>query len=323
MVRGWIVGVLGLLIAPGFGTGRVLQPQSFYSEAGTAPLDIQQDALGFLLDGHRDELLRYLEAHPTWRVGIESNAHPDTIVVFYRHPTDHFLNGYFYIDDIQVRRGFVLSDGPIENEFTRETVVLCRHDAGAVAVPLYIYRLMPQFWYGIVYVGEPGFWYRSSEQSPSPALPMMRRMLKDLERELAVVRAVIKRGGTVAEALPADAITMGEPRIEVDAENSQSLLASARVNPGEPGVTTWRVRRVSDGTAYSLLRPELYARERVGFSEDPRQLFFAKSEICIKETETGWETDHEVVFELWFAPDDGGQERKLIELKKAIKGWEN
>lgn len=314
--------VCAVLMFCTMGLARAQQPQQFWTQAGTAPIKIKQPALEFLLEGHEESLLRYLEAHPAWRVGIERSNYPDTIVAYWRPTTESGLNGHFEIDDVQVWRGFVLSEGNIENPAMAHVPAIFGATAGSVVVPLHTYRLLPQFGNGVVYVGEPGFWYRSSERSRSASLPITQRMLDDLETELAALKTVIENGQTYVEALPAEAITIGEPRVEIEAPDSEMIVGKAWVNPGEPGVTEWRVRRAEGGAALSFLRPELYCRERVGYSDDPRKLFFAKSDLCIMETATGWDTKHDVVFELWFTADAGGPERKLIEHRMIVDGWE-
>ncbi len=55
-------------------------------------------------------------------------------------------------------------------------------------------------------------------------------------------------------------------------------------------------------------------------SDKPKEQFFYNSEITVYEGD--WETYYPALLELWFVPDCGKPERKLIEKIFKIEGWQ-
>jgi hypothetical protein len=63
-----------------------------------------------------------------------------------------------------------------------------------------------------------------------------------------------------------------------------------------------------------------YSNEWIGWSDDPSQLFFSNTHFTIYEGD--WGKPYAARFEVWFVPDSGGPERKMIEKNFKIEGWQ-
>lgn len=92
------------------------------------------------------------------------------------------------------------------------------------------------------------------------------------------------------------------------------------VNPGGSGYVDLKVFRVDDGIRLSADRIAEPSNELTGWSEDVDTLFYYNSDVTVYEGD--WDHHYDARFELWFHPSDGGPERKLVEVARAICGWE-
>jgi len=93
-----------------------------------------------------------------------------------------------------------------------------------------------------------------------------------------------------------------------------------RLNPGESGITYLKAFEVTKGTRLSEGR--LYGRsnERIGWSSNPAEKFLYENEFTIYEGD--WGKPYAAQIEVWFRPDTGKSERKLIERICKIEGWQ-
>jgi hypothetical protein len=57
-----------------------------------------------------------------------------------------------------------------------------------------------------------------------------------------------------------------------------------------------------------------------GWSDDPGELFLSNTHFTIYEGD--WGKPYAARFEVWFAPDAGGSDRKLMEKVFKIEGWQ-
>ena len=62
------------------------------------------------------------------------------------------------------------------------------------------------------------------------------------------------------------------------------------------------------------------SNEFTGWSKIASELFYYNTNITVYEGD--WEHFFEARFELWFHPEDGSSERKLVETTRRICGWE-
>lgn len=94
----------------------------------------------------------------------------------------------------------------------------------------------------------------------------------------------------------------------------------AHVNPGEPGYAYLKVFEATKNTPLSASRMPERSTEFIGWSDKTNDQFLYNSEITVYEGD--WEVYYPARFELWFVPDSGKPERKLIEKIFKIEGWQ-
>ena len=92
------------------------------------------------------------------------------------------------------------------------------------------------------------------------------------------------------------------------------------VNPGEPGTVYLRAYEVTRKTRLSEDRLYESSNERVGWSGSPDELFLYNTHVTINEGD--WGQPYAARFELWFKPESGTPERKILERNFKIEGWQ-
>ena len=93
-----------------------------------------------------------------------------------------------------------------------------------------------------------------------------------------------------------------------------------RINPGEQGVVYLKAFEVTKGTQLSGERLKEASSERVGWSTDLAKKFLYDKEFVIYEGD--WGKPYAARIEVWFVPDSGKPERKLMERVCKIEGWQ-
>jgi hypothetical protein len=63
-----------------------------------------------------------------------------------------------------------------------------------------------------------------------------------------------------------------------------------------------------------------YSNEWIGWSDNPKQLFLSNTTFTIYEGD--WGKPYAARFEVWFVPDSGKPERKLMQQVFRIEGWQ-
>jgi hypothetical protein len=81
-----------------------------------------------------------------------------------------------------------------------------------------------------------------------------------------------------------------------------------------------KVFNKNTGERLSEDRLFIKSNERIGFSTNTKENFFYNSNITIYEGD--WSHFYEARFELWFVPDGGGKEKKIVETTRKICGWQ-
>jgi hypothetical protein len=291
-----------------------------YASNGVTKVDINLPALKVFCDGKQNYLKRYLEASPRWRVGIERIGDQDKIVAYRRVESRITLNGYVGSSE-QTRVGVIFADKPPEPDFMSPCMTQAAPDAGPTNVAVCGYRAIPSQRIAHLYVGTAGLWLAIVETDKIGTLPKTPGLLEEVQTEFDAVRKATQANNPLS-ALSKGETHKGAPSLTVDDQEKETLHLEAWVNPGEPGVTEVRVKS-GDGTKdLTISHAHLYARECVGYSQDTEELFYANSLIFINETATGWNSKHDVLFQLWFKPDSGGPARKLVEHRQTISGYE-
>jgi hypothetical protein len=294
--------------------------ESLASPPPSGELTLSLPSLEALQADHPDLLLRFLAAHPGWRVYSERGA---------RHATRRWrikdrwrprLHNYY--------SSFNSSDGP---RFQSRTNIGL--DGKSWARNLWgssYQRILP----GIptqpklkigkslvtssiaVPVGD--LLVEQFEQSETNSRPITTTAFEQLEVEFAAL-ASDPTWEHARTLLPEDAITRDtSPSIDLFAR-SGNFDAHIRCNPGEPGSLYIKAREVTRDYLLSRQRLQTASNERVGWSDNPDELFLSATNFTIREGEGG--QHYAANFEVWFQPDSGGPERKLLERIFRIQGW--
>lgn len=178
------------------------------------------------------------------------------------------------------------------------------------------------------------------EYSRAEGHPMTAKTLELAKKEFSVLLSEDPEAWR--KSLPTDAIRKdGQADITLY-RNSYLGMYNADVwcNPGEPGFIYLKAFEITQGTPLSgndfksLMRKywltaktslvvdslEDETNVKTGYSKDPSELFFAPMRFTIYEG--NWGRCYGARFEVWFKPDSGQPERKLLEKNFEIGGWE-
>lgn len=158
------------------------------------------------------------------------------------------------------------------------------------------------------------------EQSSAKERRLTKATLQQLEEELYPL-ASSPAWDTILQLLPLGSTRQGTVTLELYNSFQPGLYDSEIwVNPGEPGMVYLKAFEVTGGTPLSVNNLREYSGEWVGWSDDPQQLFLSNTHFTIFEGD--WGKPYAARFEVWFAPDSGQPERKLVQKVFKIEGWQ-
>ena len=158
------------------------------------------------------------------------------------------------------------------------------------------------------------------EESAGKERRLTKTSLDFLETELSPL-ATDPSEKTMRSILPPRAITRGSPSLDLRNGMQPGIYESRiRVNPGETGRIYLKAFEVTKGTPLSESRLKERSNEWVGWSSDPNELFLSNTDFTIYEGD--WGKPYAARFEVWFQPDSGAMERKLLEKVYKIEGWQ-
>jgi hypothetical protein len=296
--------------------------------SNSAMLTPSSPSLRELVQNHRALLMRYLESSPAWRVyegrgglfaarrwqfgtkwistlndehGVRGNG------TFFGITTVLLLNAQI---DLPPERFTWMDEGPTPSpvsvttqEHNRLSYSSCLIRCGGDAL------------------------LKISEQSTGQERRMTEAALNQLETEF---KAVLDRNEFDPSQLPPRSTKRGTPSLNLYGEHG-IYDSEAWVNPGEPGIVYLKAYEITHNTPLSaglLLEGNrtctmLYqdSNERIGWSPDGQELFLSATHITM--TPGGWGKPYAARFELWFKPDSGKPERKLLTRNFIVEGYEN
>ncbi|NCD23304.1 MAG: hypothetical protein EOL90_10250 [Spartobacteria bacterium] len=158
------------------------------------------------------------------------------------------------------------------------------------------------------------------EQSQAKERRLTKAALEQIEAELTPLAAQPTEK-TLRACLPADSLRIGDPALELRNSFQPGLYdAYVWINPGEPGMVYLKAYEATQGTPLSANRLKESSNEWVGWSENPEELFLSNTHFSIYEGD--WGKPYAARFEVWFVPDSGAPERKLLEKVFKIEGWQ-
>ena len=167
-------------------------------------------------------------------------------------------------------------------------------------------------------IGRPGLWFEVFEQTWHEQRKKTRnalQLLKEFLREVRAAEDEINETGYASRLMSPGYVKKGKPTLELKWDRS-AYSGQAWVNPGQQGYVYLRVLNV-DTREYlpqKLIGSPL--KEYIGFSKDPTTLFLHKCRFYIRADQ--FEQSFNAAFELWFHPDDGAPDRKLISVADKI-----
>lgn len=158
------------------------------------------------------------------------------------------------------------------------------------------------------------------EQSDNPERRLTKAALQQIEEELCPLVGHPDEA-TLRRLLPPGSIQQGAPSLDMRNSIQPGIYESVLwVNPGEPGMIYLKAFEVTHETPLSVDRLKESSNEWVGWSENPNEQFFSNTNFTIYEGD--WGKPYAARFEVWFVPDSGKPERKLLERKFKIEGWQ-
>lgn len=271
-------------------------------------------------DSHAETFLAYLEASPHWHIFQErGNRFASRRWIYKGEPRDE-LHGYisefgqgprfqtrcllcldqeqwssYWVQKIQESSNPVRLDMSKGNELHESRVMI---EAGQV-------------------------WIEIFEQSDHPERRITKATLLSLEEEFSAFvenpdEALRSAKEASKDLAKRRATRIGEGMSLVGSSGMYSAIFS--LNPGEAGKIYLKAFEITKGTPLSSHRLKGSSTTRMSWSDDSSELFGAKVGFMIYEGD--WGQHYAARFEVWFAPDSGGAERKLLEKNFKIEGWQ-
>jgi hypothetical protein len=272
---------------------------------------------------NRQKLIDYLSASPRWFV-TEERGKPYAyrrLVIGGRW--QNTLNGFYGSYDIapsadshfqtRIVIGF---DGPVFAEPFQKKQTSANVGSGSVAIRVIDDKELNQGKESYFILQASRACVEVFEQSRIDSRPATQLALTDIKREL---EAALVSTNT-ASLPPEPALNGGEPEIQL-AKGMQGGMYQVRafVNSGEPGRAYLKVFEATKNTPLSAERIKPRSISRIGWSTNSNEKFRYQSEITVYEGD--WGIFYPGRFELWFIPDSGKAERKLIDRIFRIEGW--
>ncbi len=282
-------------------------------------------ALKQLVQSHPDLLERYLRCSSAWRVFEENGNRFATRRWIIGDERLFSLHGYYSrsnldmfnrsgLPEFQSRVTLGLSGQP----WWRGNADSSRLQAGDTAsLKLSVGNKMPQS-HCVIACGK--WMVEIFEQSPAGQRRLTQAALEQIETEWAPLAAQPAEDALRA-SLPPDSIRAGAPAFDLQKSFQPGLYDFfICANPGEPGLLYLKAFEVTRGTPLSAADLKEDSNEWAGWSDNPAELFFANSTFTIGEGD--WGKPYAARFEVWFVPDSGAPERKLMENIFKIEGWQ-
>ena len=256
---------------------------------------------------------RYLAAHPAWRVCEEQGTRLARRRWVIGEQWQMSPQGFYC--------QFFETDGPCFQ--TRTTIHFPGKPSKSIAHQFPADTLTPvklkpanQLWESAIAVAAGDLVIGQFEQSSAKERRITRAAFAELEREFAALVAQ-PTWDNAQKLLPPHAIIRGESSLELSDEYG-TYRARIRCNPGTPGRVYLKAFEITRSYPLSADSLKTETNEWVGWSNDPQDQFLSETHFMIHEGDLG--KSYGARFEVWFQPDGGAPERKLIERNFKIEG---
>jgi hypothetical protein len=292
----------------------VLRASVQQSTAAQSQLPLGIPSLAKLRAEHPALLDRYLASHPAWRVYEEAGS---------RFAVRRWMNGKRWAmaenglqsldDDQQVRcRTSVAFSGKPWNPQVQRIAKGVLADIKAEAVN------GSDLWKSEVIVPEADLLVEMLEQTHLAERRMTPTAFAMMEREFITLLNSTD-WAQASHHLTAGGIETGTPFIELrQGQQAGSYHTEIRCNPAAAGKVYLKAFEVGSEKPLSADALKSATNEWIGWSDDAKQQFLAASHLTIQEGDPG--LLYSARFEVWFQPDDGRPERKLLDRTFLIQG---
>ena len=270
-------------------------------------------------------LQRYLAANPSWRVFQERGHRFATRRWMIGSEWNYAMNGYY--TKLEINRSSEPDTPEFQSRFTigmsgvpwaaRGRGITSLGTGETKSLSLSSGNGMDES-HCVIKVGNLAI--EAFEQSGAKERRLTKAALAQLEKELAPIAAK-PDWTTIRQNLPQGSIRRGKASLGLRNSFQPGIYQSVIwANPGEPGMVYLKAFEVTKGTPLSVDRLKQGSNEWIGWSEDAEELFLSNADFTIYEGD--WGKPYAAKFEVWFAPDFGAADRKLVEKVFKIEGWQ-
>ena len=304
-----------------------------FKNIGTEPqkndIPVDLKVLNEFSGPNRNVLFRHLATNAKWFVTRERGKAYACRRCAVKGQWQNTLNGYYtgstfdmWSDSRFQFRVILGPDGPVMSGPWKTKATMARVSDGQAKLRAIEDKRFAQGIESYLVLESDGAAMEIFEQSQSFARPFTPLALAQVKTELEAVLAssTVKEKGFDPALMPPQSMKDGGPELHI-ANGMQGgiYFIYAYINPGEPGYVYLKVFEATKNTPLSTSRIPDRSCEYVGWSTNPQQQFFHNTQITVYEGD--WEVYYPGRFELWFVPDSGRPERKLIEKTFKIEGW--
>lgn len=278
-----------------------------------------------LQEQHQDLLMRYFASSPAWRLYPESGGKYATRRWMIDSQWLFSLHGYYSKSDIdqwsernipnfQTRLSIGFSNKTWGNIFSESKAL---KNGESKKLDLRVGNSMHQ---SSCLIESSPLLLEIFEQASIRERKLTQASIDFLNAELApLVKSPTHT--TLKDILPKGSIVVGKPSFELRKSFQPGIYSSEmRINPGESGMIYLKAFEVTGGEQLSEYSLKQRTSEWAGWSHDPQELFYVNSNFTIYEGD--WGKPYAARFEIWFVPDSGEDERKLLQKVFKIEGWQ-
>jgi len=295
--------------------------EAFDTTSSRNTVNVNIKALNEFSGPNRQILLRHLATSAKWRLTQDG----DQLVAYRRFVQNgrwsSTLNGYYHNDPFPVPdnnainqwRIAISPDGPVDYPFSNKEVkyrgVLVHENSGTTKLNVVRRNEKNQ---STLIVTSPGGSTEIMAESAQSPYPFTAAALSAVEKELDAVlkSSAARNSGFDKQLMPSESVRIGRPELQLAHENmAEDYNIYAYVNPGEPGYVYAKVFSALNNIQLSADDVQRSSIEYTGWSKNPKETFFYNTLVDIYEAE---DKRFPARFELWFKPNSGGRERKLI-----------
>ena len=293
-------------------------------------IDVNFPELTYFAEGKTHILLDQLQASPEWHVKDYNGEIVASRRTYkngkwqggYQGYESTFDNGIYDGEGFyQIRDLFRFSKEPYGFHAVwakADHVMRVKPEAGNISLNL---KLNDQGVMSYIAIGQEGLWYECYEQRKEEprihtrkALAWLKTFLKDVKK----AEKEIQQNGHAKDLLPKNSIKTGEPSIDIqESSERRHFTISAWVNPQKSGYVYLKLFDPTTNKQQSAPIIKFTTNEFIGYSSNPNELFSYNCSISDYDDE--WDHFNAARIEIWFHPNDGGQEVKLIEATSSVQ----